>query len=155
MTGERTGSLLVLHVADQVLLYKRDRHAPTAVGYWSLIGGHMEAGENPVEALLREVSEELDGFHLGSQALSSVCCITVPGGSVVHYFSAPLTVGLFDLRLRDEGDGLALFTLEQLDATRVRTEDRVAIDLCMGRIEPSGLGACDWCRTSLPRATDA
>lgn len=45
----------------EFLLYKRD-HKPGIPfpGYWDLIGGHVEEGETPEEALVREVKEEID-----------------------------------------------------------------------------------------------
>lgn len=45
----------------ELLLYKRDNkpYIPFP-GYWDLIGGHVENGETPEEALVREVKEELD-----------------------------------------------------------------------------------------------
>lgn len=43
------------------LLYKRDNKPGIPFpGHWDLIGGHIEEGETPEEALIREVREELD-----------------------------------------------------------------------------------------------
>lgn len=39
----------------KVLLHKHKKH-----GFWLGVGGHIEKGENPTEALLREVKEETD-----------------------------------------------------------------------------------------------
>ncbi len=45
----------------EFLLYLRDNKPGIPFpGYWDLIGGHVEAGESPEEALIREVKEELD-----------------------------------------------------------------------------------------------
>lgn len=45
----------------EILLYLRD-NKPTIPfpHHWDLFGGHVEAGESPEEALVREVKEELD-----------------------------------------------------------------------------------------------
>ena len=45
----------------EFLLYLRDnRPGIPFPDHWDLIGGHVEKGETPEEALLREVKEELD-----------------------------------------------------------------------------------------------
>jgi 8-oxo-dGTP diphosphatase len=45
----------------EFLLYLRDDKPDILFpGYWDLIGGHVEEGETPEEALVREVKEELD-----------------------------------------------------------------------------------------------
>jgi 8-oxo-dGTP diphosphatase len=45
----------------EFLLYLRDNKPDIPFpDYWDLIGGHVEEGETPEEALVREVKEELD-----------------------------------------------------------------------------------------------
>lgn len=46
---------------QEILLYLRD-NKPTIPfpDHWDLIGGHVEEGESPEEALVREFKEELD-----------------------------------------------------------------------------------------------
>lgn len=45
----------------EILLYLRDNKPDIPFpNYWDLIGGHVEEGETPEEALIREVKEELD-----------------------------------------------------------------------------------------------
>src|SRR5512133_1998526 len=44
-----------------ILLYLRDNNPEIPFpNHWDLIGGHVEKGETPEEALVREVKEELD-----------------------------------------------------------------------------------------------
>lgn len=44
---------------DEVLLVRRSDHRPTYPGRWSFPGGHVESGETLVEALVRELGEEI------------------------------------------------------------------------------------------------
>ena len=45
----------------EFLLYLRDNKPGIPFpDHWDLIGGHVEEGETPEEALVREVKEELD-----------------------------------------------------------------------------------------------
>jgi 8-oxo-dGTP diphosphatase len=45
----------------EILLYLRDNKPGIPFpNHWDLIGGHIEEGETPEEALVREVKEELD-----------------------------------------------------------------------------------------------
>jgi 8-oxo-dGTP pyrophosphatase MutT (NUDIX family) len=50
----------------RVLLGLRAAHRRSAPGCWDLIGGHVEPGETPAEALVREVLEELGVSALGA-----------------------------------------------------------------------------------------
>lgn len=46
---------------NEILLYLRDNKPGIPFPqHWDLIGGHVEDGETPEEALVREVKEELD-----------------------------------------------------------------------------------------------
>lgn len=63
--------VLLVDPAGRLLLQLRDRDAPTHPGKWSILGGHIESGEDPEAAARREILEEsglrLDGplplFH--------------------------------------------------------------------------------------------
>lgn len=46
------------HTRSSVLLQRRDRVGEVVRGRWELPGGRWEAGESPVEAVVREVVEE-------------------------------------------------------------------------------------------------
>ena len=64
-------SIVLTTPEDGVLLQLRDETPGIEYpGYWSLIGGRMEAGEDHTAAIRRELSEELDAtgahtVHLG------------------------------------------------------------------------------------------
>jgi len=44
----------------RLLLQERDEHAPVSPELWSLPGGHMEPGEQPLPAAVREIREETE-----------------------------------------------------------------------------------------------
>ena len=54
------GASAVLMVAGQYALQLRDEHAKRWPNQWGLFGGHIEPGETPRGAVMREVREELE-----------------------------------------------------------------------------------------------
>jgi 8-oxo-dGTP diphosphatase len=54
-------AIILENTKGQFLLYLRDNKPEIPFpDHWDLIGGHVEEGETPEEALVREVKEELD-----------------------------------------------------------------------------------------------
>jgi len=50
---------LLLNDKDELLISKRlDKNIPEADGKWEFVGGHVEFGESPEQAILREITEE-------------------------------------------------------------------------------------------------
>lgn len=83
-------------------------HYPDA---WSLPGGHVEPGENPVEAVRREVREEL-GVGLGD--LWPVPVQVVDQGMKMYAFIATSWVGEPANLAPDEHDELKWFAPDEL-----------------------------------------
>jgi 8-oxo-dGTP pyrophosphatase MutT (NUDIX family) len=54
----RVVSALLVDARGWVLLQERDEHALVAPNQWGLVGGHLEDGEEWVDALHRELAEE-------------------------------------------------------------------------------------------------
>lgn len=65
MKQRKSGRAILLNERDQVLLMRHEDSAPVdpvrpeVPGYWATPGGGIEAGESAVEALRRELQEEL------------------------------------------------------------------------------------------------
>ena len=58
---EKIASVILENDKGELLLYLRDNKPGIPFPqHWDLIGGHIEEGETPEEALLREVKEELN-----------------------------------------------------------------------------------------------
>lgn len=83
-------------------------------GCWGLFGGHLDPGEAPEQAILRELGEEIGWeapelpfwFEHRDAQLSA------------YYFRGPLTVPLSELRL-NEGQDMVLAGLEELRSGRI------------------------------------
>ena len=86
-------TLCFLSRADQVLLLKRRR--PPNQGLWNGMGGHVEPGETPLAACLREVREET-GYRLETARFAGILTwrgFEVPAGGL-YLFTANAPAGL-------------------------------------------------------------
>src|SRR5262245_8899386 len=87
-----------------VLLCKRTQDAPMHQGYWALIGGKLNDGEDPLAGALREVKEEL-GIPSNDIALTLLGDVRIqrttdPNPIGARYFAAPLNLGMDKLTLQ-------------------------------------------------------
>lgn len=58
---KKIAAIILENDKGEILLYLRDNKPGIPFpNYWDLIGGHVEEGETPEEALVREVKEELN-----------------------------------------------------------------------------------------------
>lgn len=108
-------------------------------GYWGLIGGSLDDGEEPASGALREVEEEL-GIPRTELTLQFLCDVRVqrnadPCEIGDRYFAAPLDRGMDKLALaynsaeqKVEGEGLGWFTAEEVNHMWLRPEDRAAVE---------------------------
>ena len=97
-------TLCFVQQGDDVLMLHRNQ--PPNQGLWNGVGGHIEPGEAPLQALLREVQEET-GLALPSARFAGLLTWTgfetPPGG--LYIYTAPLSEGNPpDLHLSDEGE---------------------------------------------------
>ncbi len=54
------GGVLILNDKNEALLMKRGKNTRNEVGWWSKPGGGVRYGENAIDAMVREMKEELD-----------------------------------------------------------------------------------------------
>jgi 8-oxo-dGTP diphosphatase len=111
-------AILIADVAiidnGKVLLVQQRKQS--AYGLWSLPGGHIEAGETPEEAVIREVREEL-GVALQHAKPFKVYLRKTPTGELeINTFSGELA-GPFTLK-DDELMAYGWFSLESLQTMR-------------------------------------
>jgi 8-oxo-dGTP diphosphatase len=75
-------SALIFNPAGEILLQRRSDN-----GRWALIGGMMEPGEQPADALVREVHEET-GLTISPERITGIYLtriITYPDGNTAQY----------------------------------------------------------------------
>src|SRR5262245_44738836 len=133
------------HSLCAVLLCKRTLDAPLYPAYWSLFGGRIEPGEQPKQAALREVQEEL-GIPPSKIQLADLCDVSVSradGRHALKYFRSVLDLDMDCLTLRRspkeakvEGQALGWFTAEEIHHLLVCPADRVAITAFFQRNGP-------------------
>ena len=124
-----SAAVLVLYDNEgRVLLQLRDARAPVYAGHWGFFGGRIEEGETPLQALLREVQEEL-AYTPESPTL--LCSLpyrddTTCRQGVRHYFlqayedGVPLTLG--------EGAAIQWFSIAEVRSLRRTPSVEAALD---------------------------
>jgi len=66
---KRSSGCLILTKDNKILLQERDQHCPLFPWHISTFGGHIEDNESPLEALIRELKEELEVEILPDEAI--------------------------------------------------------------------------------------
>jgi 8-oxo-dGTP diphosphatase len=103
-------AICILHQASQFLMQLRDNDPKILYpGYWGLFGGHIEAGETPEVAVVRELEEEIAYQLLSVQKFDIYSDET----AIRHVFHATLAVGLDQLIL-GEGWDMGLLTIDEI-----------------------------------------
>ncbi len=99
----------------EILLYLRDNKPGIPFpNHWDLIGGHMEEGETPEEALIREVKEELDIDLKEFSFYKKYECLTGDAYENIKYiYSGRINIPIEEITLL-EGDHARYFTREQI-----------------------------------------
>jgi 8-oxo-dGTP diphosphatase len=118
-TGQKVEvAIAILHQDNKFLMQLRDDIPGIFYpGHWGFFGGHIESGETPEEAVVREVMEEISYAMLNPKFYM----ISEGEFAVRHVFHAPLTVDLAELHLK-EGWDFDLVSVEEL-----RRSDRFSI----------------------------
>jgi 8-oxo-dGTP pyrophosphatase MutT (NUDIX family) len=106
--------MVILHRDGAVLLQHRDPDA-YAGGMWGIFGGHIEEGEEPEQAAIREVHEEL-GIAL--EGPLPLVAHRIDEGRERFIYAAPLTVEPTAIVLA-EGQGMALVAASSLTSYEI------------------------------------
>lgn len=107
-------AIAILYHQNQYLMQLRDDIPGIAYpGHWGFFGGHCDPGENPDDAIHRELMEEI-GYHTSNIELFD----RYPDPGVIrHVYYAPLTVPLSELKLM-EGWDLGFFSPAQIQDSK-------------------------------------
>ncbi|WP_240675279.1 NUDIX hydrolase [Cellulomonas endophytica] len=127
-TGDVTEGVqvILLDARDRVLLQLRDDIPDIPFpGTWCLPGGHLEPGERPADAAVRELREEMS-VDLAPADLHHVVSARRSYG-LEHTFWAHLDVDAGTLPLT-EGQAVRFHTLEQVRGMRLGYEDTTVLE---------------------------
>ena len=56
----RVAVAIIVDEQQRILITRRPLHAPFGAGMWEFPGGKLEENETPIDALIREIKEEVD-----------------------------------------------------------------------------------------------
>ncbi|MFZ1301640.1 MAG: NUDIX domain-containing protein [Candidatus Microsaccharimonas sp.] len=98
---------------EEYLLQLRDDRAPTFKNKWTLFGGRVEDGEEPEEALLRELNEELAIPQDSIESLKEVQVNDDPNGTRQHIYEVLTGIAISQLVL-GEGAEMKYVPRDQL-----------------------------------------
>jgi 8-oxo-dGTP pyrophosphatase MutT (NUDIX family) len=104
-------ALLFIVINNKVLLFKRSPEETTNPGKYGMLGGHIEKGESPEEALRREIKEEA-GVELGS--FKKLKTYELDDVQLNVFYTNEFDTENIKLD-KKEHTGKKFFTLEQLD----------------------------------------
>lgn len=112
------GALIVTEDGQYLMQLRDDLPSVIMRGHWALFGGMVEAGEAPVQAVMRELREELDLSLLEAPALFSQVFYDLRfAGRGLHrkiFFEVPISMGRIAELTLHEGQDMRLFRPEAL-----------------------------------------
>jgi 8-oxo-dGTP pyrophosphatase MutT (NUDIX family) len=122
----RDVSVCILYTfSGRILLQHRTNDAFRLPGYWAFFGGGIEKGETPMEALIREIREELSyqvqnpNFLLAQKVRDGETDNT-KYVFVEQYQDQPLQLG--------EGQGMGWFSPDETHGLKMIDHDRFVVD---------------------------
>lgn len=113
-------SLIIENLKGQVLLMLRDDKSTIPYpNCWAFIGGHIEEGETPEQALVREVKEELDYDLKKYDFFKKYAC--EEGNISVFYIKGDYKIE--DFRL-GEGQKIQFFSKKEIQKLKTAYTDK-------------------------------
>lgn len=111
----KISAIILENDKKEILLYLRDNKPGIPFPeYWDLIGGHVEEGETPGEALIREVKEELDIVLKDYTFYKEYECLTGDAYENIKYiYAGKINLPIEEITLL-EGDHARYFSYEEI-----------------------------------------
>ncbi len=111
MSIKKDAVVAIIQKADRFLFIKRSDYIDIAVGYWCPVSGRVEENETQIEALEREVMEEVG---LSVKALEKVCEIPSHNNLfTLHFWTTEIISGEASITSNEATD-FRWVTLEQM-----------------------------------------
>jgi len=111
--GKKHNAIVVIFNADgNVLLVKRSTEEEWCPDKWALVGGGVEIGEQPEEAVKREVLEEI-GLQLDN--FNRAFGVETSPTSKLHVFTSYYDGDLYDITLNHEHSGYGWYSIQEMD----------------------------------------
>jgi 8-oxo-dGTP diphosphatase len=116
---KKVAQIILENDRGELLLYLRDGKPGIPFPYhWDLIGGHLEEGETPDEALVREVKEEINIDLAEYKFFREYICLegdAYPNIKYIYHGRINLPVEKITL---NEGERLQYFSREEIDKVK-------------------------------------
>lgn len=129
---------LLIAPDGRIILQRRGKSAKISAGKLGFFGGHIEEGETPREACIRELSEETL-LPVGDLSIGKIGFFEVSASSEVSYDRRfyLFKVKCPDTHIEDrEGEGAEVYSLEEL---RNRNDLSAAVQNALQQIEEGDL----------------
>ncbi len=111
MSVKKDAVVAIIQKAGTFLFIRRSDYIDTAAGYWCPVSGRVEENETQIEALEREVKEEVG---LSVKALKKICEIPSHNNQfILHFWTTEIISGKASVASNEATD-FKWVTLEQM-----------------------------------------
>lgn len=122
---KQESSLVVPYMNNQILLQLRDNDAPTRANMWSFFGGSVEKDESPLQAAIRESSEELSLVDAQPVFLQTIIRQKPALLYHKHIYLLPTTMSACEFRSRQkEGTSAEFYSIDAIACLHMKESDK-------------------------------
>lgn len=125
--GPQRVAAAVIVDGERVLMCHRHPDRQWYPDIWDLPGGHIEDGEQPHDALIRELEEEL-GIVVDAGSLERNCTLRPGADLTIHVWVVRSWSGELFNRAPDEHDSIGWFLATEVAGLDL--PDRALVDVC-------------------------